>query len=135
MSETWEQTKARLKKQGVKLSTDIVVIEPPKPPTKREEPKPEPSVPLYEIRKVTLPPSKAHEHGKIVVYGVTSREADWWIEYKLKPKVYEDDNTNSKTLVFYEKFLIDGTPKERSVYSNPARFCTEEFPEFPRRAN
>jgi hypothetical protein len=138
MAETWEQTKARLKKQGINLQADIVVIEPPKPPTpKREETKAEKPEPLYEIRKVTLPPDKKREHGKVVVYGVTAKEANWWIEFRLKPKVYDDDNTESKTLVFYEKFLIDGTPRERNIYSNPARFCTEDFPEFgnPRRIN
>lgn len=121
--ETWEQTKARLKKQGIRLGSDIVVV---KPPIKCEET--EPTQPLYEIRKITLPPDKKHEHGKIVVYGVTLREANWWIEHKLKPKVFEDDTTSSKTLIFYEKFLIDGTPKERSIYSNPARFCVDDFP-------
>lgn len=138
MSETWEETKARLKKQGIDLKEDIVIIERPKLPTPRyEESKPDPLVPLYEIRKITLPPDKKHDHGKVVVYGVTLREANWWIEHKLKPKVYHDDNTESKTLVFYEKFLIDGTPKERSIYNNPARFCTEEFPDFkgPQRIN
>jgi hypothetical protein len=132
MAETWEQTKARLKKQGIDLKKDIVIVKPAVP--KREEIKIES---LYEIRKVTLPPDKKREHGKVVVYGVTAREADWWIEYKLKPRMYDDDNTESKTLVFYEKFLVDGTPRERNIYTNPARFCTEDFPEFnnPRRIN
>lgn len=136
MAETWEETKARLRKQGIDLRKDIVLVEPPRP-VKREESKPAPAVPLYEIRKVTLPPSQTHEHGKVVVYGVTLAEAEWWIEHKLKAKVFHDDETESKTLVFYEKFLIGGTPKERSIYSNPARFCTEEFPELraPRRIN
>lgn len=136
MAETWEETKARLRKQGIDLRKDIVVVEPPKPPTPQER-KPEKPEPLYEIRKVTLPPSQIHEHGKVVVYGVTLKEANWWIEHKLKAKVFHDDDTESKTLVFYEKFLIGGTPKERSIYSNPARFCTEEFSELntPRRIN
>lgn len=145
MSETWEETKARLRKQGIGLPAERgatpepepeIIIETPK--ARYDEPvKEAPKVPLYEIRKITLPPSKKHEHGKVVVYGVTAAEADWWIEYKLKTKVFHDDNDETKTLVFYEKFLIDGTPKERSIYSNPARFCTEDFPEFnnPRRIN
>lgn len=134
MSETWEQTKQRLKK--------VLNIGPDEP---EEVPKPrydsiepvKPVIPLYEIRKVTLPPSKKYEHGKVVIYGITLAEADWWIEKKLKAKVYEDDKTDMKTLVFYEKFLIDGTPKEHNIYSNPERFCTEDFPEFnnPRRVN
>lgn len=134
MTLSWDEYKK--KKQKEFGTGDIKVIEPPKPPTPRyEEPKPEKPEPLYEIRKVTLPPNKEYEHGKVVVYGVTLKEAKWWLEFKLKEKVYHDDITEMKTLVFYEKFLIGGTPKERSVYSNPARFCTEDFPEFnnPRR--
>lgn len=133
MSQSWEDYKKAKQKE---FGTEDIKIIPQIVKPKREEPKIE-AVPLYEIRKVTLPPSKQHEHGKVVVYGVTSKEADWWLEFKLKAKVYNDDETESKTLVFYEKFLIDGTPKERNIYTNPARFCTEDFPEFnnPRRIN
>jgi hypothetical protein len=133
MAETWEQTKARLRKIGIDFQKDIIVVSKPK----REEIPAKLSIPLYEIRKVTLPPNKKHEHGKVVVYGVAASEADWWIEYKLKPKIYQDDDTETKTLVFYEKFLIGGTPKERSIYSNPARFCIDDFPALgnPRRIN
>lgn len=134
MSLSWEEFKKQKRKE-FRLE-DIKIIPPAVPQARYDEPKAE-IVPLYEIRKITLPPSKKHEHGKIVIYGVTSKEADWWLEFKLKPKVFHDDNTESKTLVFYEKFLIDGTPKERNIYNNPARFCTEDFPEFdnPRRIN
>lgn len=134
MNETWEETKARFKKIGVFVSPDLadvntadVVI----PPTPRYEApaRPRATVPLYEIRKVTLPPDKKYEHGKVVVYGVTLQEAEWWLEHRLKPKSYQDDVTEMKTLVFYEKFLIGASPKERSIYSNPERFCTEDFPE------
>lgn len=135
MSQTWEDFKKQKQKDfGLIVETPIKA----KPPTPRyEEPKAEPAIPLYEIRKVSLPPNKEYEHGKVVVFGVTLKEANWWLEFILKPKVFHDDNTDSKTLVFYEKFPIDGTPRERNVYSNPARFCTEEFPELktPRRIN
>lgn len=132
MSETWEETKARLRGQGIIVTPKI---ETPKPPRKEESIPVE--VPLYEIRKITLPVDSDYPQGKVVVYGVTQAEADWWLEYKLKIKSYQDDNTDTKTLVFYEKFLIGGTPRERNIYSNPSRFCTEEFPDFktPRRIN
>lgn len=136
MNETWEQTKARFRKLGVKLKTEET-IEMPRPRYDTAELEKIISEPLYEVRKITLPPDRKLEHGKIVLYGVTAKEADWWIENKLKAKVYENDETNTKTLVFYEKFPIDGTPEERNVYSNPKRFCTVDFPEFnyPRRIN
>ena len=134
MSETWEQTKARLRKQGV-LKPVEVVIEVPK--TRFEEPEPVKIVPRYEIRKITLPIDPEFPQGKIVVVAVTKEEAEWWLEYRLKTKTYQDDSTDSKTMVFYEKFLIGGTPRERNIYSNPERFCTEEFPHFnnPKRIN
>lgn len=136
MPETWDETKKRLEKLGIKLPEPDSDIKIEVVQTRKVQ-KELPNVPLYEVRKITLPPDKAHEHGKVVVYGVTAAEADWFIERKLKTKVYQDDRTDMKTLVFYEKFLVDGTPKERNIYSNPVRFCTEEFPGLnaPRRIN
>lgn len=139
MSETWEETKARLKAKGINLQSDIVVVDTPKPPRPRyDEPAAESEIPLWEIRKITLPIDQNFPQGKVVVYGVTRAEADWWLEFKpeFKTKTFYDDTTNTKTLVMFEKFLIGGTPKERNIYSNPARFCTEDVPEFtktPRR--
>lgn len=136
MYETWEQTKARLRKMGIGKHEEPV-IERPKPRYDTAEIEEIISEPLYEIRKVTLPVDPSLEHGKVVMYGVTLKEAEWWIEHKLKTKVYENDVTNTKTLVFYEKFLIGAKPKERSIYANPKRFCTVDFPEFtfPKRVN
>lgn len=137
MSETWEETKARLRKQGIGTKPEIVV-ELPKPPKARyDEPVPEVKVDLYEVRKITLPVDPEFPQGKVVVASVEKAEADWWITEKLKVKSYQDDTTDMKTLVFYEKFLIGGTPKERNIYSNPTRFCTVEFPDLklPRRVN
>lgn len=130
MRETYEQIKARLQAEGV-IKLEIRSV--PKP----EEPVPEIKKELWEIRKLTLPVNKRYPQGKVVVYGVTKEEANWWIVNKLKVKSYQDDATDMKTIVMYEKFLIDGTPKERNIYSNPARFCTEEFPDFkgPTRIN
>lgn len=124
MEETWEQTKHRFEKQGISLSStskktkvryntseiEAIILDP-----------------LYEVRRITLPVNKAYEHGKVVLYGVTAQEADWWLDNRFKPKVYIDDETNVKTLVFYEKFPINGTPSEKSIYANPEKFCLEEI--------
>lgn len=91
------------------------------------------AVRLFDIRKISLPPGI----DKVVLIGLTEKEADWWIENKLKARIYEDDTRDTKTLIFYEKFPQNATPRERSIYSNPKRFCTEEFPESkaPKRIN
>lgn len=122
MVETWEQTKVRLKKQGINLQTDIVVVEPPKPPTPKREGKPEPLVKLYNIHKRSLPPGI----DKIVVFNVTKKEAEWWIESKLKAKCYENGPDDSKTIVYYDIIPVGATPKERSIYFNPRPVTTDE---------
>lgn len=127
INETWEQTKKRLAKKGIGRFFSIG----DKPKTGDGEKQKEiPKTPLYEIRKITLPLDPKHPQGKLILYAVPCAEADWWLENKLKVALYQDDSTNSKTMVFYEKFLIDGTPKEKNIYSNPERFCTEDFPGF-----
>lgn len=132
--ETWEQTKARMKKDhGINLKKVII----DKPKLRYEEPIKEVKIDFYEVRKILLPIDPGFPQGKVVVSHVTKEEADWWIAEKLKVRSYQDDKTDMKTLVFYEKFLIGGTPKERNLYSNPTRFCTVEFPDFklPKRIN
>jgi len=137
MSETWEETKVRLRKQGIVTKLESVIETPKTPRARYDESVPEVKVDLYEVRKITLPIDSEFPQGKIVVSSVEKDEAEWWVTEKLKIKSYQDDTTDMKTLVFYEKFLIGGTPKERSIYSNPARFCTVEFPDLklPKRIN
>lgn len=132
MNETWEETVNRIRKLIGKKP-----VEPATLPTPRySEPiKEMPRRSLWEVRKITLPVDSEYPQGQVILYGVTKAEAEWWLENKLKTKSYHDDTTDFKTIVTYEKFPIDGTPKERNIYSNPERFCTEEFLELklPRR--
>lgn len=131
MAETWEETKARLKKQGINLQTDIVVVEPPKPP-KREERKPEPPVKLFNVHKRSLPPGL----DKIVVFAVTKQEAEWWVEHKLKTKCYEYGPDDSKTVIYYDILPVGATPRERSIYNNSGPVTTEPVLGYtPRRIN
>lgn len=130
MSETWEQTKARLRKQGiVGTSTPVVVIPPPEPDAERVEP----PVKRFNVHRRSLPVGI----DKKVVFNVTRAEGEWWIENKLKARIYEDDEAETKTVIYYDLVPVDATPRERNLYSNPERFCTEDFPEFksPRRIN
>lgn len=103
------------------------------PVARYDEPVKEKPVRLYDVWKISLPPGI----NKIVLIGVTEKEAKWWIENELKARTYEDDDQNTKTLIFYEMFPQDATPREQNIYSNPERFCTEDFPAFnnPRRIN
>lgn len=122
MAETWEQTKARLKKQGINLSKDIVTITPPKP--KYEEPKTEPPVKRYNIHKRSLPVGHP-PLDKIVVFSVTKSEAEWWINHRLKAKCFQDDDRDLKTLIYYDAVPIDAQPIERSIYYNPRPVISE----------
>lgn len=133
MAETWEETKARLKKQGINLQTDIVVVEPPKPPTpthnRRKEDKP---VKLFNVHKRSLPPGV----DRIVVFGVTKEEAEWWVENKLKTKCYENGPDDSKTLIYFDIIPVDAVPRERSIYFNAPPLTTEPVLGYtPRRIN
>lgn len=124
MSETWEQTKARLKKQGIKVESDIVVIQPPAPPVKREESKAEPPIKRFDVHKRSLPVGNP-PLDKIVVFAVTKAEAEWWINHILKAKSYQDDERDLKTLIYYDAVPVDAQPKERSIYYNPRPVITE----------
>lgn len=125
MAETWEETKARLRKQGIDLKKDIVVIEPPKPVqhNRRKEDK---SVKLYNVHKRSLPPGI----DKIVVFNLTKEEAEWWVENKLKARCYENAPDDSKTVIYYDIVPVDATPRERSIYHNAGPLTTETVPGF-----
>lgn len=116
--ETWEQTKKRLKKQGIALSK-APVAEPPRP--RYEEPKAEPPVKRFNIHKRSLPPGI----DKVVVLAVTKAEAAWWVEHVLKTKSYQDDTRDTKTLIYFDVVPVDATPRERSIYHNPRPFVAE----------
>lgn len=126
MNETWEQTKLRLKRTlGVSVAPEPIIETVTKP--RYDEAVPEIKVALYDVKKITLPVDPHFPNGKVIITSVERQEADWWIENKLKTKVLNDTN---ETVVFYEKFLVGASVKERSIYSNPDRFCLEDFPDF-----
>lgn len=73
-----------------------------------------PRVNLFNIYKRSLPVGL----DQIVVIGVTKEEAEEWVEHRLKPKAYQDDTDNSKTVIYYDILPQDATPKERSIFFN-----------------
>lgn len=73
-----------------------------------------PSVKLFNIYKRSLPVGL----DQLIVIGVTKQEADAWVEHRLKPKAYQDDTDNSKTVIYYDILPQDATPKERNIFFN-----------------
>lgn len=134
MAETWEETKARLRKQGIDLNQPLV-IEQSKLVVKQREPESDDfdKVKCYNIHKRSLPVGI----DAVVVFGVTKEESEWWIEYALKPKCYENGPDDSKTVIYYDVIPVDATPKERSIYFNAGTIVTEDVPGYkvPRRIN
>jgi len=76
--------------------------------------KPEPMIKRFNIYKRSLPVGL----DKIVVIGVTKEEANWWIQYKLKTKSYQDNTNDLITLIYFDIVPVDATLKELSIYFN-----------------
>jgi len=132
MAETWEETKARLKKQGINLSQPVVIES--KPVVQHREPEAEDfdKVKRYNVHKRSLPIGI----DTIVLFGITKEEAEWFIEYKLKPKCYENGPDDSKTVIYYDVIPVGATPKERSIYFNANPVTTEPVLGYtPKRIN
>lgn len=117
MSETWEQTKARLKKQGINLNTEIVVI------AQQEIKVVKPPEKLYNIHKRSLPVG----FDKIVVYSVNKEDAEWWLEHRLKTIFYEDKETEERTVYYFDVIPVEATDREKGVYFNPKPNVIEEI--------
>ena len=119
INETWEQTKARFKREhGISIEKELV---PKVPQVRYDEPPPEPEVPRFNIHKRSLPVGI----DEIVVHNVTKEEAKWWVDRRLKTKCYEDGARQTKTLIYYDVIPVDAKPKERSIFFNPRPVVTE----------
>lgn len=123
MNETWEQTKERLRKQGI--GTKPPVIETPEPPRPRyDEPKAEPPKPRYDLRRVILPNATA----EYVVFNAVAEDIQWWLDHKHRFKAREIVSTieGIEPLVFYEPIPSDATVAERDLYYNKRPVIIEE---------
>ena len=130
MVETWEQTKMRFYKAlGIGATTEPPIV----PVVKEHKRQPVQEVTLYNVHKRSLPVGIDN----IVLFSVSKKEAHWWIENKLRTRAYQDDTSDSKTVIYYDIIPVGAKPKERSVYYNPLPVCNEAFPDFktPRRVN
>lgn len=119
MAETWEQTKRRLASQGIALKEGLKA-EPPKPPEERAEP--EPSEPLYHIRRTILPGCKVDW----LVSNITQKDVTWWLEHatRFKKPPEEIDGIPVKELI--EVLSADAPRAHRSPYYNPRPFIIDE---------
>lgn len=127
MSETWDQTKARLALFGVKIKQTVAAA------TSMDigSPNVRPISRRFNIHKRSLPPGI----DKPVVFNVAKKEAEWWIDRILRTRCYINDPDDSKTLVYYDAVPIGATPRERSIYYNTKEITTEDVPGYdnPRR--
>lgn len=121
MSETWEETKERLRKQGIDLKPSETP-EPPKPrydETQQEAPKPR-----YDLRRVVLPGGEA----EYLILHAPSEDIQWWLDHKHRFKHKERESTieGVEPIVFYEPVPSDASAVERSVYYNKRPIIIEE---------
>lgn len=132
MAETWEETKARLRKQGIDLNQEIIIEQ---PRARSQEPvlQVPDNVKRYNIHKRSLPVGI----DRVVVFGITKEDAEWWVDKKLKTRCYENSVDDSKTIIYYDVIPVDATPKEKNIYFNTSPVMTEPVPGLhtPRRIN
>lgn len=129
MSETWEETKARLKKAGIYKETapEPVVLAAPR--YQEFAPKQMPERPMrgkrFNVHKRSLPLG-VPPMDKIVFFNVSRKEAELIVAKFLKTKCYEDDARQTKTVIYYDIIPVDATPRERSIYFNAGPITKEE---------
>lgn len=120
MSETWEQTKARLRKQGIAVKEPV--IEPPKP--RYEEPKEEPAEPRFDLRRVVLPGGQTD----YVILNATKKDIQFWLDHprRFKQRDFKSPIEGIEPIVFYEPVPVNASPAEKSIYYNPRPVITDE---------
>jgi hypothetical protein len=76
---------------------------------------------LFNIHKRSLPVGI----DKVIIVGVTKKEGDKLLENSLVSRVYYDSDNDSKTLIYYDLIPQNATPKERSIFFNPAKLLED----------
>lgn len=122
MAETWEQTKERLRKQGIGT---LPVEEKPEPPKPRyDEQRAEPIEPRFNLRRVILPGGQTD----YLVFNATLPDIKWWVEHKTRFKLqqFESPIEGIEAIAFYEPVPVNATDAERSIYYNKKPVITDE---------
>ena len=113
--ETWEETKARLSKMGIKTKTDPVINQPRYNDMIAEDIIP---MELYNIHKRSLPVGTDVP----VFFNVTKDVAKTLLSKFLLTKIKPDG-----TVIYYDLIPIYGTKEEKNVYWNPEEFIKGEL--------
>lgn len=120
---------AKFKKICADIDTPEIV-----PIKKEEKPVTEKKVRLFNIYKRSLPPGL----DKLVVFGVTKEEAEMLLAHVsanrialLAAKSYQEDDKETKTIVYYDMIPVDAKPHERSIYFNPPETRTARYDDTP----
>lgn len=73
------------------------------------------------IDKVVISGIKTYAEAERII----AKTTDYWGKPKFASRSYEDDTTNTKTIIYYDILPDDAKPRERSVYFNPRPFVIE----------
>ena len=71
-------------------------------------------IPLFNVHKRSLPIGI----DKIVIFGVTEKEAGEIVAHALKTRCYTNEDENTKTIVYFDIIPVGAKPKEKSIYYN-----------------
>lgn len=111
---------AELKARIKSLDDPQPRFDPPKPADDEAGRKPKGK--RYNVHKRSLPPGI----DRVVFYNVSKAEAALLVEKFLKPKAYQDDARDSKTVVYYDIVPVDAKPHERNIFFNAGPITKEE---------
>lgn len=87
---------------------------------------------LFNIHKRSLPVGI----DVIILFNLSKDEADWWVEHRLHTKCYDDAETQSKTVIYYDVLPVGASPKEKNVYRNDVKLIADDpYSKAPKRIN
>lgn len=118
MSETWEQTKARLKRDhGISVEPEHK----PEPP--RYDTPPEPSrEPRFNLRRTVLPGAKVDW----LVSNATQAEINWWLDHKHRFKPIVSPIEGIPPVELFDVLPFDAPKEQRSPYFNTRPVVTKD---------
>lgn len=118
MNETWEQTKERLRKQGVILRTPDVT---PKP--YYDETKSEMIEPRFNLRRTVLPGVKV----EWLVVNAPKSDIDWWLAHKHRFKKSVSIIAGVEPVELWDVISVDATEEQRSPYYNDRPVIKDDY--------
>lgn len=86
-----------------------------KPKARYEESQPEPPYIPFNVHKRSLPAGT----DKIVLLNLSRKNAEWWVENRLKAKIIKGSGEEIDPIIYYDIVPADASPDEHSIYFNP----------------